>query len=103
MDIDCDGDLSNPVDGRCGSSQDTQGETRWKAEVQAASGRRIPDLNANIHPYVVFGNERDDGGATFDPRSVGIKPLSVMAAVCGDKMVSSAVLDSLMIRIGVGC
>lgn len=87
MDIDCDGDLSNPVDGRCGYSEDTQGQTRWKAEVQAASGGRISDLNANIHPYVVFGNERDDGGATFDPRSVGIKPLSVMAVVCGDKMV----------------
>ncbi|KAL8725037.1 MAG: hypothetical protein Q9166_007612 [cf. Caloplaca sp. 2 TL-2023] len=86
MDIDCDGDLSNPVDGRCGSSTDTQEQTRWKAEVQTASNNKIEDLNANIHPYVVFGNERDDGGATFDPRSVGIKPLSVMAVVCGDKM-----------------
>ncbi|KAI4136485.1 MAG: hypothetical protein L6R39_007764, partial [Caloplaca ligustica] len=86
MDIDCDGDLSNPVDGRCGSSTDTQGETAWKSEVQAASNNKITDLNANIHPYVVFGNDRSDGGATFDPRSVGIKPLSVMAVVCGDKM-----------------
>ncbi|KAI4167788.1 MAG: hypothetical protein LQ343_006920 [Gyalolechia ehrenbergii] len=87
MDIDCDGDLSNPVDGRCGSSDDTQGETRWKAEVQVASNRKIKDLNANIHPYVVFGNERDDGGATFDPRSFGVRPLSVMAVVCGDKLI----------------
>ncbi|KAL8849082.1 MAG: hypothetical protein Q9221_005926 [Calogaya cf. arnoldii] len=86
MDIDCDGDLSNPVDGRCGKSQDTQGQTSFKSQVQAASGRKVSDLNSNIHPYVVFGNERDDGGATFNPKSVGIKPLSVMAVVCGDKM-----------------
>ncbi|KAL8718819.1 MAG: hypothetical protein Q9225_004103 [Loekoesia sp. 1 TL-2023] len=87
MDIDCDGDLSDPVDGRCGSSTDTQGETRWKDEVQAASNHQISDLNANIHSYVVFGNERADGGATFDPTDYGVKPLSVMAVVCGDKLI----------------
>lgn len=99
MDIDCDGDLSNPVDGRCGSSDDTQGETRWKAEVQTASNHKIKDLNANIHPYVVFGNERDDGGATFDPRTYGVKPLSVMAVVCGDKLVGFSLYSSLFLAI----
>ncbi|KAL8673140.1 MAG: hypothetical protein Q9168_002437 [Polycauliona sp. 1 TL-2023] len=87
MDIDCDGDLSDPGDGRCGSSGDTQGETRFFDEVRKASKNKIKDLNANIHPYVVFGNDRTDGGPTFDPRKYGVKPLSVMAVVCGEKLV----------------
>ena len=83
MDIDCDGDLSGPP-GRCGKSQDTQGQTEFVDEVKKFG---IKDLNANVHPYVVFGNDRSDGGPKFDPRKHGIKPLSVMAVVCGDKLV----------------
>jgi hypothetical protein len=85
MDIDCDGDQSNPGDGRCGSSDDTQSQTAFQDTVQSYG---IKDLNANIHPYVVFGNEGSaDGYVNFDPRSAGIEPLSLMAVVCGDKLV----------------
>jgi chitosanase len=83
MDIDCDGDQSYRGDGRCGSSQDTQSETTFKDEVRKFG---ISDLNANIHPYVVFGNE-GNYTPTFDPQAYGIKPLSVMAVVCGNKLV----------------
>jgi hypothetical protein len=81
MDIDCDGNLSYAGDGRCGSSTDTQGETAFKDQVQQYG---IPDLNSYIHPYVVFGNVGSD---QFDPTKYGVKPLSVMAVVCGNKLV----------------
>ena len=83
MDIDCDGDLSDPGDGRCGKSQDTQGQTAFVDEVKKFG---IKDLNANIHPFVVFGNE--DTSPDFKPQKYGIKPLSVMAVICGKKLVS---------------
>lgn len=41
----------------------------------------IPDLDANIHSYVVLGTDN------FDPKSFGIQSLSVVAVVCGNKMV----------------
>ncbi|KAL8656627.1 MAG: hypothetical protein Q9226_002609 [Calogaya cf. arnoldii] len=87
MDIDCDGDLSDPGDGRCGSSEDTQGQTAFVDQVRKMSKNKIKDLNANIHPYVVFGNDREDGGPTFNPQKYGVKPLSVMAVVCGEKLI----------------
>ncbi|KAI4278071.1 MAG: hypothetical protein LQ337_001294 [Flavoplaca oasis] len=86
-DIDCDGDLSDPGDGRCGSSEDTQGQTVFVDQVRKLSKNKIKDLNANIHPYVVFGNDREDGGPTFNPQKYGVKPLSVMAVVCGEKLI----------------
>ena len=96
MDIDCDGDQSGG-DGRCGSSDDTQSMTSFMDQV---SEYGISDLNANIHPYVVFGNVGSaDGYVTFDPESVGIKPLSLMAVVCGDKLVS-ILLSPCWISIG---
>ena len=84
MDIDCDGKQSGHNDGRCGNSADTQSETRWVDEVRKFG---ISDLDANIHPYVVFGNE-GNYSPTFDPRKFGVKPLSVMAVVCNDQLVS---------------
>jgi hypothetical protein len=84
MDIDCDGDQHFRGDGRCGSSTDTQAQTSFQDEVSKFG---IPDLNANIHSYVVFGNE-GNYTPTFDPREFGVKPLSVMAVVCGDQLVS---------------
>ena len=89
MDIDCDGIQGSPADdGRCGSSGDTQSITsfQWVLESYGTSQK---DLDANIHPYIVFGNEGTKSGwKTFDPEKHGIKPLSVMAVVCGNKMVS---------------
>ncbi|KAF4159632.1 hypothetical protein CNMCM6069_001275 [Aspergillus lentulus] len=83
MDIDCDGEQSRG-DGRCGSSTDTQGQTRWGLKHPGKHGVR--DLNANIHPYVVLGNE-GSYSPTFDPRTVGVEPLSIVAVVCGDELV----------------
>lgn len=45
----------------------------------------ISDLDANVHPFVVFGNE--EGYPSFDPKTYGIKPLSVMAVVCNEQLV----------------
>ncbi|KAH7171341.1 family 75 glycoside hydrolase [Dactylonectria macrodidyma] len=88
MDIDCDGIQGGPADdGRCGSSGDTQSMTSFMDTV-AGYGTGQEDLDANVHPYVVFGNTGTKSGwATFDPQEHGIEPLSVMAVVCGDKLI----------------
>ena len=39
-----------------------------------------------VHTYVVFGNQQTH--PSFHPRNFGIEPLSVMAVVCGKKLVS---------------
>jgi hypothetical protein len=89
MDIDCDGEQHPAGDGRCGKSQDTQSTTAFKYQVQQYSGGAVSDLNANFIPYVVFGNFGSKAGYTnFHPQSHGIKPLSVMAVVYGDQLVS---------------
>ena len=80
MDIDCDGDQTN-VDPRCQGSDDTQGATTRKDQVQRFN---ITDLNSSIHPYVVLGNV---GAVPFDPRDHGIHPLSVVAVVCGGQLI----------------
>ncbi|PLB46569.1 chitosanase [Aspergillus steynii IBT 23096] len=82
MDIDCDGEQTSG-DGRCGSSEDTQGQTAFQEEV---SQYGISDLNAYIHPYVVLGNE-GNYDPTFDPREHGVEPLSIVAVVCNGKLV----------------
>ena len=88
MDIDCDGDQSDPGDGRCGNSNDTQSTTAFQYQVQQYSGGQVSDLNANFIPYVVFGNFGSNAGyTTFHPQSHGIKPLSAMAVVYGDQLV----------------
>ncbi|OAA62393.1 glycoside hydrolase family 75 protein [Akanthomyces lecanii RCEF 1005] len=85
MDIDCDGILSKKH-GDCDSSGDIQHETRFKAEVQSYK-KGLKDLDAYVHSYVVLGNEGSKHNyIEFDPQSVGIEPLSVVAVVCGDKM-----------------
>lgn len=88
MDIDCDGRQGGPADdGRCGSSGDTQSMTSFMDTV-ASYGKGISDLDANVHPYVVFGNEGTKAGwKTFNPQSYGIEPLSVMAVVCNNQLV----------------
>jgi hypothetical protein len=83
MDVDCDGS------GRCGDSPNQKSETRWEGVVQKYSGGSVDYLNANNVPCVVFGNEGNKPEyTTFDPRLEDIHPLSVMAVVCGDQLVS---------------
>ncbi|KAI0139033.1 glycoside hydrolase family 75 protein [Hypoxylon sp. NC0597] len=88
MDIDCDGTQGSAADdGRCGNSGDTQSITSF-ADTVRGYGKGVRDLDANIHPYVVFGNVGSKAGFTeFNPQDHGVEPLSVMAVVCGDKLI----------------
>lgn len=81
MDIDCDG--ANNSAGACSNDPSGQGETAFKDTVQSFG---IDDLDANIHPYVVFGNEGAD--PSFSPEQFGMQPLSVVAVVCNNQVVS---------------
>ncbi|CAI7603595.1 unnamed protein product [Penicillium viridicatum] len=44
----------------------------------------IKDLDANIHPYVVFGNEEHN--PSFMPNKHGMEHLRVMAIMCGGQL-----------------
>lgn len=90
MDVDCDGEQNGRGDdGRCGSSSDTQSITSFQWIIEGYK-KGIKDLNAYVHPYVVFGNEGTKSGwKTFDPTKYGIEPLSIIAVVCNNKLVSS--------------
>lgn len=94
MDIDCDGNQKGPAnDGRCGPSQDTQSTTAFEDTIKGYKVG-IDELNPYVHPYVVFGNDNEDhksGFVSFNPEDYGIQPLSVMAVVCGNKLVRSPV------------
>ncbi|TDZ73428.1 Endo-chitosanase [Colletotrichum trifolii] len=88
MDIDCDG-IQNGTgyDGRCASSTDTQSQTTFWETLRGYNVGQS-DLNSNVHPYVVFGNQgTKQGWPTFDPRAHDVQPLSVMAVVCNKKLV----------------
>lgn len=100
MDIDCDGAQGGSTDdGRCGSSLDTQSVTSFQWILQGY-GKGIRDLNANVHPYVVFGNVGSKKGwRTFEPQQYGIQPLSLMAVVCGDKLVCSPSQPSFQLSL----
>jgi len=89
MDIDCDGAQGGPADdGRCGNSEDTQSITSFQWLVEGYGVEGVRDLNPYVHSYVVFGNSGSKPGwKTFDPRAYGVEPLSVMAVVCGDRLV----------------
>jgi len=105
MDIDCDGAQGGSGDdGRCGSSLDTQSVTSFQWILQGY-GKGIRDLNANVHPYVVFGNVGSKKGwRTFEPQQYGIQPLSLMAVVCGDKLVCSpspTLISTVFARLGL--
>lgn len=73
-----DSDQSDPGDGRCGSSEDTQSETAFKDLVQEYSQKTdtlVDDLIANLIPYVVFGNYSNKAGYTnFHPEDFGLLP-----------------------------
>ena len=98
MDIDCDGQQGGAgEDGRCGSSGDTQSQTSFKDTIIDYKVG-ISDLNAKVHTYVVFGN--DGTSPSFDPQKYGIEPLSVMAVVCGNKLVRTRFLLHLNPQAG---
>lgn len=84
MDIDCDG--ANRLAGDCANDQTGQSQTAFQDEVQSYRVG-ISDLDANAHPYVVLGNS--GASPSFDPSNAGIEPLSVVAVVCNNQLVSS--------------
>ncbi|KFY45411.1 hypothetical protein V495_03002 [Pseudogymnoascus sp. VKM F-4514 (FW-929)] len=81
MDIDCDG--ANRTGGKCSNDPTGQGQTAFQSEIQELNVG-IDDLDSNLHPYVVFGNE--GSSPEFDPRQYGMEPLSVMAVVCNNQV-----------------
>ncbi|KIW02779.1 uncharacterized protein PV09_05841 [Verruconis gallopava] len=88
MSVDCNGDQSDRGDGRCGSAQESYHQTYWKDIVEFYSKGKVFDVNTNFIPYVEFGNYAPEASGTkFDPTQWGIQPLSVMAVICGDKIV----------------
>lgn len=91
MDIDCDG--ANNHAGDCANDPTGQGQTSFKDTVQNFG---ITDLDANLHSYVVFGNEGSN--PSFRPQDHGIRPLSVMAVVCNNQVVSKGFILFLLER-----
>ncbi|KAF4338636.1 chitosanase [Fusarium beomiforme] len=79
MDVDCDG--ANRQEGGCANDPSGQSMTSFMDTVKTYG---IPDLDANVHPYVVFGNE--GAWPSFNPQKYGIKPLSVVAVVCNGEV-----------------
>ncbi|RAK97555.1 glycoside hydrolase family 75 protein [Aspergillus ibericus CBS 121593] len=76
MDIDCDG--AHAHGGNCGNDPSIQDQTTFKDQLGQYG---ISDLDANVHPYVVFGN------TDYDPQRSGMVPLGVMAVVCNGQVV----------------
>ncbi|KAJ5421240.1 Fungal chitosanase [Penicillium cf. griseofulvum] len=70
MDIDCDG--ANRLEGDCYNDGSGQSQTAFMDELEG-----IDDLDAGVHPYVVFGT------GDYDPRDDDMKALSVMAVHYG--------------------
>lgn len=93
MDTDCDG--ADNTAGDCGNDQTGQSQTSFQDLAQSYG---ISDLNANIHSYVVFGNE--GSRPSFNPQAHGIKPLSVMAVVCDNQVVRLVLMVAAMRCIG---
>ncbi len=87
MDIDCDG--ANRLAGKCANDPSGQSITAFKDQVVTISGGILSDLNANVHPYVVFGNS--GANPSFDPQLYRMQPLGVMAVVCGGQLVCSLI------------
>lgn len=81
MDVDCDGSTAFSG-GLCGNDPSGQSQTAFMDTVKKYG---IKDLDANVHGYVVLGN--DGGSPSFDPQTFGIEPLSVVVVVCGGKIV----------------
>jgi chitosanase len=86
MDIDCDG--ANNSHGKCANDPSGQSITSFVGEVVKHG---LSDLDSNKHSFVVLGNHN------FNPQSVGIEPLSLVAVICGDKMVFSYFPKSIAI------
>ncbi|KAJ2970506.1 hypothetical protein NQ176_g8153 [Zarea fungicola] len=88
MDINCSGYNYDPYGGQswCDDGLDSLRWTRFD-DIVARYQNGGPGLSPYIHSFITFGNfGTKKGYVPFDPQSVGIEPLSIMAVVCGDKL-----------------
>ncbi|KAF7533015.1 hypothetical protein G7054_g7435 [Neopestalotiopsis clavispora] len=84
MDIDCDGVSRQPNSGRCGVNPTDQGVTAMRDTIRGYAITGLTDLDTYVHPYVVFGNSgTNPHNVPFEPRDVGVLPLSIMLITCG--------------------
>lgn len=90
MDVDCDG--ANNSAGDCANDPSGQGQTAFQDVVQSYNVG-LEDLDANIHPFVVFGNS--GSSPSFDPQAYGIEPLSIMAVICNGQLVKLSTIQTL--------
>ncbi|KAI9679097.1 MAG: hypothetical protein M1829_001767 [Trizodia sp. TS-e1964] len=89
--VDCDG--SNMYGIGCGSDQTGQAKTAFKDILKV---NKLKDLDATIHSYVVFGND------AFKIRPHNIKPLSLVAILCGGKLAYAVLGDISGDTVGEG-
>jgi chitosanase len=88
MDIDCDGVSRQPNSGRCGVNPTDQGVTAMRDTIRGYAITGLTDLDTYVHPYVVFGNSgTNPHNVPFEPRDVGVLPLSIMLIVTPTVMV----------------
>lgn len=98
MDINCSGYNYDPYGGQswCDDGLDSLRWTRFD-DIVARYQNGGPGLSPYIHSFITFGNfGTKKGYVPFDPQSVGIEPLSIMAVVCGDKLVSRSIARALV-------
>ncbi|KAB8233263.1 glycoside hydrolase family 75 protein [Aspergillus alliaceus] len=79
MDVDCDG--ASDSAGKSSNDPSGQGVTTFQDDMKKFG---ISDLDANLHSYIVFGNE--DHSPKFKPQDQGMEPFSVMAVECNSKL-----------------
>ncbi|KAK4508261.1 hypothetical protein PRZ48_001999 [Zasmidium cellare] len=86
MDIDCDGSSNGTL--ACEDDETGQNQTSFGWLVAQYTNNKVKELDAQIHPYVVFGNVPDEKGSspTFNPTDYGMVPLGVMAVVCNGQV-----------------
>lgn len=87
MKVSCNGDACTAP---CDSFTGEKNGTAFTDILQYYSKAKVQDLNPSIIPYVVMGNYGSMAGRQhFDPAEFEVRPLSVVAVVCGDKLVST--------------
>lgn len=95
MDIDCDGVSRQPNSGRCGVNPTDQSVTAMRDTIRGYAITGLTDLDTYVHPYVVFGNSgTNPHNVPFEPRDVGVLPLSIMLIVTPTVMASLTFLCS---------
>lgn len=82
----CDSSLDNPVN-----------PTTFQPIIQSYNVG-VSDFNPYVTSFVTFGNveSKNPGFISFDPRKYGIEPMSIIAVVCNNRMVSCCVSSAVI-------